>query len=219
MEPPRKPSWGLCRRRQCLVPTWRGWALLLLGFGLVMVLAVREAHPLLALNDPVPGGVLVVEGWAGPEVLEAAVAEFKRNHYATLFVTGGPLEQGAALSEYHTYAELGAAGLVKLGLSTNEVQAVPAPRMDQDRIYASASSLARWLRGHGTAPTRVNLIAVGVHARRARLLFQQALGKGVTVGVIAMPERGYDASRWWRSSQGVRAVLGEALSYGYALVF
>ena len=90
--------------------------------------------------------MLVVEGWAPDYMLEAAIAEFKRNHYARLFVTGIPLEQGAPLSEYKNYAYLGAATLLKLGLSTNDVQAVPTPLTRRDRTYAMALSLKHWWR-------------------------------------------------------------------------
>ena len=73
------------------MPTLRGWVLLALSFAALVLLAAREIRPFLAVTDPVPGGVLVVEGWVPDYMLEAAIAEFKRNHYAKLFVTGIPL--------------------------------------------------------------------------------------------------------------------------------
>ncbi len=85
-----KTCLGLLRRRQCLVPTLRGWLLLALGCAALAFVAARGLHPFLAVTDPVPGGVLVVEGWVPDYMLEAAIAEFKRNHYAKLFVTGIP---------------------------------------------------------------------------------------------------------------------------------
>ena len=211
-----KVLWGFFCRRQCLVPTLRGWLLLLLSFAALAVIAGRGIAPVLMINDPAPGGVLVVEGWLPDYALEATVAEFNRNHYDKLFVTGIPLDQGAPLSEYKTYAELGAAILLKLGLSTNVVQAVPAPLVRQDRTYTMATSLRTWMREHGMSPTKVNLMTLGPHARRSRLLFEEALGKGVTVGVTAIPSRDFDSAHWWRSSYGVRIVISEALAYGYA---
>jgi uncharacterized SAM-binding protein YcdF (DUF218 family) len=211
-----KTCLGLLRRRPCLVPTLRGWLLLALGCTALTFVVVGGLHPFLAVTDPVPGGVLVVEGWVPDYMLEAAIAEYKRSHYARLFVTGTPLQQGAPLSEYTNYAYLGAATLVKLGLSTNDVQAVPTPWTQRDRTYATAVSLKRWWREHEMAPTKVNLITGGPHARRSRLMFEKALGKGVTVGVVALPAKDYDEQRWWRYSQGVRIVIGEILAYTYA---
>ncbi len=209
-------GWGLLRRRQCLVPTWRGALVLLLMLVALAILGAHTIYPFLAVTAPAPGGVLVVEGWASDRVMEASITEFRRNHYDKLFVTGGPIERGVPLSEYNNYAELGATILVKLGLGTNVVQAVPAPAVKQDRTYASAAQLKRWLREHQLSPNKVNLITVGAHSRRSRLLFQCALGRNVTVGVIAMDDDDFDWKQWWRSSQGVRTVIGETLAYGYA---
>jgi uncharacterized SAM-binding protein YcdF (DUF218 family) len=207
---------GLLRRRQCLVPTLRGWLLVALSALALALVGMLGIGPFLAVTDPVPGGVLVVEGWVPDYIFEAAIAEFKREHYARLFVTGVPLLQGAPLSEYKNYANIGAATLVKLGLSTNEVQAVPTGATRRDRTYAMALSLKHWLRDHDMAPTKVNLMTGGPHARRSRLMFEKALGKGVTVGVIAIPANDYDERRWWHSSQGVRTIIDETLAYAYA---
>jgi uncharacterized SAM-binding protein YcdF (DUF218 family) len=213
---PNKTCCGLLRRRQCLVPTLRGWLVLALSIAALAFLAVREAYPFLAVNDPVPGGVLVVEGWVPDYVLEAAIAEFKRNHYARLFVTGIPLQHGEPLSEYKNYANLGAASLLKLGMKTNDVQALPTPATQRDRTYAMALSLKAWLDEHQMSPTKVNLVTSGPHARRSRLIFKKALGRGFPVGVLPIPAKDFDEQHWWRSSQGVRIVIGEALAYGYA---
>jgi uncharacterized SAM-binding protein YcdF (DUF218 family) len=215
----KKKRWGLLRQRQCLVPTWRGWLALALIFMALGTVAVRRIHPFLAVNEPLPGGLLIVEGWASDHALAAAIAEFNRNHYEKVYVTGGPLEVGSALAAYRTWAELGAASLVKLGLSSNVVQAVPAPQVKQDRTYTSALSLRDWLQAQAVVSTKVHLMTEGSHARRSRLLFQRALGKSFVVGVTAMPVSGYDAAHWWRSSAGFRGVVDEALAYGYARLF
>jgi uncharacterized SAM-binding protein YcdF (DUF218 family) len=207
---------GLLRRRQCLVPTWRGWLLLVFGLVVLSLVGIHEIGPFLAVTDSVPGGVLVVEGWVPDFILEAAVAEFRTNHYARLCVTGIPLQQGAPLSEYKNYAYIGAASLVKLGMSTNDVQAVPTGAIRRDRTYAMALTLKHWLREHGMATTKVNVMTGGPHARRSRLMFEKALGKGVTVGVIAVPAKEYDDRHWWHSSEGVRSVIDEAIAYAYA---
>jgi DUF218 domain len=215
----KPPCCGLFRRRLCLLPTWRGCLLLVLSLALLVIVTARRIHPFLAVNAPVQGEVLVVEGWAADYVLETALAEFKQNHYQEIFVTGGPLEQGAPLSEYKTYAELGAATLLKLGSTTNDVQAVPAPLVRQDRTYTSAMTLKRWWTGHGMSPKQFNLMTVGPHARRSRLLFQKAFGNDVKIGVLAIPEKDYDPKHWWRSSAGVRAVISETVAYGYVRIF
>jgi uncharacterized SAM-binding protein YcdF (DUF218 family) len=210
-----KKWFGLLRRRQCWLPTWRAWTIFIvvfLGFGW---LGIRKIYPFLAVNDPHPGGLLVVEGWAPDYAFEAALQEFKRNHYDKVCVTGGVLDIGAPLSDYKTYAELGVAVLVKLGLSTNDIQAIPAPAVRRDRTYAAAASLHRWLEQQHRAPNQIHLITEGAHARRSRLLFQKALGPNIKVSVTAVPVRDFDERHWWRSSAGVRGVIGETLAYLY----
>ena len=214
-----KSRWKLFRRRQMLVPTWRGWLALVAAFLVLAVVAVLKIHPFLAVNAPLPGEALVVEGWASDFAMAQAVAEFRRNHYDRIYVTGGPIEAGAPLSEYKTYAQRGGAVLSKLGIGSNELQVVAAPWVRQDRTYTAALSLANWLQTNGTRPTRVNLITEDTHARRSRLLCQKAFGKGVEVGVMAMPPADYDPRRWWRSSMGVRSIIGETIAYGYARLF
>jgi hypothetical protein len=207
---------GLLRRRQCWAPTWRGWALLFLSLGILSFIGCRTIHPFLAVNAPVAGGVLVIEGWGADYVMEEVIAEFNRKHYDKIYVTGGPMEYGAPLAAYHTFAEAGAATLLKLGLSSNVVQAVPAPLVRKDRTYGCAAALSRWFRGHGGAPASIQLVTVGPHARRSRLMFEKALGKDTAVGVISIPEKDYDQQHWWRSSAGVRTVIGETMAYLYA---
>ena len=213
---PNQAFLGLLRRRQCLVPTLRGWLLLAFSFVVVALVGVLGIGPFLAVTDSVPGGVLVVEGWVPDYIAETAIAEFKQHHYDKLLVTGIPLQQGAPLSEYKNYAQLGAATLMKLGMSTNDVQAVPTGPTRRDRTYAMALSLKQWLREHDPACTKVNLITGGPHARRSRLMFQKALGNGVLVGVISVPADDYDERHWWHASQGVRGIIGESLAYAYA---
>jgi hypothetical protein len=208
--------WGLLHLRSCLVPTPKGWIILGLGLGVLLTIAIRDLHPFLALNDPLPDGLLVVEGWTPDYGMEIAIEEFKHTHSQRIYVTGGPLEYGMHLSAYHTYAESGAATLIKLGLSSNVVEAVPAPLVRQDRTYTAAVSLKKWLIEHGTPPTKIYLMSDGPHARRSRLLYEKAMGKGVIVGVKAIPSREYDQAHWWRYSAGVRGVIGEGLAYLYA---
>ena len=208
--------WGLFCRRQCVVPTWRGWIALLAATAVALCVAVRTVHPFLAVTARVDGEVLVVEGWAADYAMEQAIAEFRRHPYRALCVTGGPIEKGAPLSEYKTYAELGLATIEKLGLRTNVVHAVPAPVVRKDRTFASARTLKHWLREHGLMTAKINVVSGDAHARRTRLLFEKAFGKDSEIGIIAVEDQTYDAKRWWTSSRGFRTVVDEAIAYLYA---
>lgn len=214
--PSQKRLWGLFQRRSVVLPTWRGWILLALVGSLLLTVIVRSLHPFLSVNTPMSDGLLVVEGWIPDYGLSVAIQELKRNHYQKIYVTGGPIEDGMYLSAYRTYAELGAATLLKLGLDTNVVQAVPAPKVRQDRTYNAAVALKRWWQAQGIKPDRIHLISDGPHCRRSRLLFQKAMGEDVFIGVTPVPSSEYDDAHWWRYSAGVRTVIGESLAYLYA---
>lgn len=213
---PNRPFWGLLQRRECLVPTLRGWIAVLVIATALTVTVIGSLHSFLAVTAPEPAEVLVVEGWAPDYTFEEAVAEFKRHRYKKLYVTGGPLEQGSHLSEYGTYAKLGAAILIRKGLNNDAVLAVPSPRVRQDRTHAAAVALNGWLRQHNAMPASLNVISLGAHARRSWLLFGKVLGEKTRVGIIAVEDRDYDPKRWWRTSQGVRLVADELLAYCYA---
>lgn len=215
----KKIFFGLVKRRECLALTWRGWLLLVLSLTLLSMVTVRGLYPFLAVTEPVESGLLVVEGWVSDNTMKATIAEFKGRRYEKVCVTGGPVEHSAWVNYYKTYAEEGMATLVELGLNADDVQAVPSKSVRKDRTYAEAAALGKWVRDTGAVFTTVHLITEGAHARRSRLLFQRALGSGVTVGVTSIPSSDFDPEHWWRSSAGVREVIGESLAYGYARFF
>lgn len=215
----RKPFLGLLKRRQCLVPTWRGWLLLLLTFGVAGVIFVRGIYGFLAVQDPLPGGILVIEGWSPDYVLTAAVDEFKKSHYERICLTGGPIEFGNAMREHRTYAEYARAMCLKLGIPAEVLHAIPAPPADRDRSYASALALRQWIRGQGMADVRINIAGNGAHSRRTRLVYEKALGQEVRVGISNVEEMNFDPHRWWVSSSGFRNVVDELIAYTYVRFF
>ncbi len=207
---------GLFQRRECVVPTWRG---LLVGFVLaaaVVVFFIRNAYPFLAVTEPSPGGVLVIEGWASDYAMAMAIDEFRRHPYSTFLVTGGPIEKGAVFSEFKTFAEFGEATLERMGVAVDRVHSVPAPEVEKDRTYASALALKAWLQRHDLPTNNVNVLSMGLHARRSRLLFERAFGPGATIGITALEEPGTNLKPWWTTSVGVRGMLAEVMAYLYA---
>lgn len=204
------------RRRECWVPTWRTCVGGIVGIGALFMLLFLRAQPFLAPVDRVDARVLVVEGWCDDFVMEEAIREFGRGGYTNLFVTGGPVDKGAVLSEFGNYAEIGSKTLQKMAKTPLPILAVAAPRVDRDRTYSTAVALRRWFESHGGAPARINLVTVGAHARRSRLLFEKALRPETEVGILAVEDPYYDPKRWWITSFGVRTVTSELIAYLYS---
>jgi uncharacterized SAM-binding protein YcdF (DUF218 family) len=211
--------WGLLSKRPRWSFTGRGKLVALAMLAGMIATYVFGAHRFLAVNSPIYGGILVLEGWLNDEAMKDAVTEYRAHPYDRLVVTGGPLEQGTFLSSYKSYANLGAATLVQLGIDSNSLVILPAQPVKKDRTYASALALRDWLKQQNPPILKVNLLTQGAHARRSRMLFQKAVGKEVQVGVMAIEDRDFEQRRWYASSMGVRFVLSESIAYLYAKFF
>jgi hypothetical protein len=60
-----------------------------------------------------------------------------------------------------------------MGLDPSEVQAVPAPEVNQTGTYASAVALRRLVERPRNRGDKVNVVSMGAHSRRTRFLFQK----------------------------------------------
>jgi hypothetical protein len=213
-------GFGLLRRREVVVPSLRGWvvaAVLLSAGGCAFFKGVQ---PFLALNHPIGGEVLVVEGWIPDYALREALYAFRSRPYQLLIATGGPLPQGMAYSSYGTHAQLAAVTLKEFGLGPDSLAVVPSPDVGKDRTFQEGVSLREWMRAEGRHFSSVDVVSFSSHARRSRLLYGLALGPEVQVGVYAPRDLGYDPAAWWRTSNGVRRVGDEVIAYLYAkLIF
>jgi hypothetical protein len=207
----RKPRWGL---------SWRGKFLGMLLMVILSVVVLFTIHPFLAPTHIEKTDVLVVEGWVNQHVMRVAAEEVTRGSYQHVYTTGGPVEGvGGYINDYSTAASIGAGLLRKAGVPEGMVQMVPSRISGRDRTYSSALALKNWFREHNVSVRAINVLTEGPHARRTRLLFQEAFGKDVAVGIISVPSPDYDAKHWWRYSEGVRGVLGESIAYIYAKFF
>ena len=167
--------------------------LLLVVTGIVVAVgAVLGAYPFLAITQPVNADILVVEGWVHPYAIRAAMQEFKSHPYERVFTTGGPVVgRGGYVNDYQTSASVGADLLKDEGLPAELVQMVPTRVIGRDRTYSSAVALRDWFREHNLQVRSLNIVTEGAHARRTRLLFEEALGRDVKVGVIACAQPGF----------------------------
>ena len=203
-------------RRGSWAPTWRLW-----GIGMLCLLGAawvgaRSANAFLSVTQRIPAAeVLVVEGWLPDYAMPEVMTEFEQGGYRWLVASGHTLPAWWTDQRYQTGAEITAATLVALGLATNYVVALPPNReVVRDRTYSSALTVRRWLASHQTVKA-INVYSLGAHSRRTRLLFEQALGTGVKVGIIA---HATDNERrpWWASAHGFTEVLSESAAYLYA---
>jgi hypothetical protein len=206
----QKPRWSL---------SLRGWLAVLALTTLSTVAFVFHLHTFLAVNHPLPSDILVVEGWMiTDQSFSKVVAEFKNGGYRKAYTTGGEVHWGNASKYGGTYAGYSAARLQHAGIATNSIVSVPSTDRDWERTYLSAIALRDYFRSNNIAPTTLNVITAGPHARRTRLLYQRALGSKISVGIIALPRDDYDPDHWWRTSTGIREVISELAAYLYCRI-
>ena len=202
------------RKRRVLTPV--GWALLLIGFSSVLISIMLFVHPFLAPTKPVGGDILVVEGWLPVYALEKAKEQFQQGGYQLLVTTGGKIPEGHYLSEYKTWAELAVSTLKNLNFPEGKIIAASAHKnFKKNRTYHTILALQRRLYEEGFKEASIDMVSLGVHARRSWFLYEKVFSS-VNVGVVAISPNDYDASRWWLSSAGVRNVISESIAYLYA---
>jgi uncharacterized SAM-binding protein YcdF (DUF218 family) len=216
----QKKICGIITRRKRWGLSWRGWLVFILAALLIAVLLVLNIQSFLAKTQRVNASVLVVEGWIHEYAIRSAVMEFQTNHYEQIYTTGGPIVGSDGFTnDFNTSASVCAELLKKIGVPDEFIQMVPSHISGRDRTYSSAVALRDWFREHNVAVRSINVLTEDAHARRTQLLFQKAFGSDVAVGIISVPDPDYDAKHWWRTSEGVREVLGESIAYVYARIF
>lgn len=204
----RKQRWGL---------SWPGRFVLLGVIVLGTWAYMSFSYPFLAETQRVDANILVVEGWVHEFGALTALDEFKRGNYQHVVTTGGPMEgTGAYTSDPNTVASLGATTLRRVGFPPTVIQMAPSHVSGRDRTYSSALALRQWLQERKIAVHGINIVTESAHARRSRLLFEEAFGPDVPVGVISAVNPDYDPKRWWHYSEGVREDIGECIAYIYA---
>jgi uncharacterized SAM-binding protein YcdF (DUF218 family) len=212
----RRALGGLVNRKERWSLSVRGWLFLIVALLLLAGVTLSGVHPFLAITHRQNTDILVVEGWVHDYAIRAAVEEFKAGSYLRVFTTGGPVTGlGHYVNDYQTAASVAAGRLKAAGIPSEVLQMAPSRIMDRDRTYSSAIALREWFREHNFAVRKLNIVTEGLHARRSRLLFQKAFGDEVEIGIIAIPSPDYEASRWWRYSEGVKEVISETAAYLY----
>jgi hypothetical protein len=184
---------------------------------------IPALYPYLAVNAPVGGPVLVVEGWLVASELDQAVVVFRGGGYKMVVTTGGPLHTWPEPPVDSTFAHQAADYLKTHGLGDVPIVPAPSPITDQDRTFHSALMVREQLRERARASgrriDRLDVVSRGPHARRSRHLYELAFGEEAKIGVLAVHPQGYDERRWWRSSNGARDVLEQAVGLVWVACF
>jgi len=209
----------LVKKKECTVLTWPAKLMVLAILLLLLSLLFTQMSTYLSKNRPLNGEYLVLDGEMPDYSIEKAIEIYYKSGYKTVITTGGNLPAGHYISGKTTMAELTYATFLKLGFDTAKIVVIPGGAVIKDRTYTSGLSLKKWFFESNIISAKVDILAIGSHARRSQNLFQKALGDNYDVGIISINDINYDNKKWWKTSIGVRTVMSEAIAYLYVKLF
>lgn len=154
-----------------------------------------------------------------PTELDQAIARYRDGAYLRMITTGGPVPAAWFQTSDKSFALLAREYIMHHGISGDEVIAVPAPASAQDRTFLSAVMVREWLEHSGMRVQAIDVFSEGAHSRRTRLMYEIAFGNRVNIGIFAARPDRYDPSTWWRSSEGAKAVVTEAIGWLWTVLF
>jgi len=200
---------SLFRRREILLPTIFGFAIIILLLVTISLVTLKNLATFLAHNEPIQGQYLIVEGWLGEPALLQALTTYKIGGYQFIITTGGP--DTRHINPLHkTYAEQSAAFIRDQGFDESKLIVIATPASAQNRTFLSAVMVREWfLENNTTAPT-LDIFSGDVHARRTHKLYKMAFADNTNIGIIAAQANGFDLQYWWRTSEGAKSVLAES---------
>lgn len=177
-------------------------------------------YSFLAQNDPVDAEIMVVEGFIPDYALKESMEIFNSGNYQLMIITGKVRIKGSQLDQYENDGMYSAATLIKSGFDRDKIIVVSLDKdIRKDRTYTSAMTVKDWIIKNRPETQAFDLVTIGCHARRSRMLFNKAFNDDVKVGVVAIKNQLYDPERWWKSSSGFREVTEETITWLYALLF
>lgn len=200
--------------------TLTGWLLVMIICGSLFYTWMVTAHNFLAVHKPIKTHILVIEGYLSDWVLDSLATTTGLHQDSLLFVCAGlPWDKGVLCPEYNNYAIYNAGFLKSMGVDSTRIISAPAILVHNDRTYITAMAVREKLESLGYTSGGLNVVCSGTHARRSQLLYRKAFKSEWKVGVICIFEKHYPAGAWWRTSEGVRAVVYEMFAYLYCLIF
>jgi hypothetical protein len=198
------------------------WSPTLLGvFTMVVVLVFPViwlciyGESFFSLTRRLPAEVLVVEGWIGNTGIRAAAAEFERGGYQYIVVPGGQTDDRQSPSNYSEMAEQ---ELIRSGIPKDRIIIASTGEIEHERTFRSAVASWRALHMKGIDPQIVNVLTLGSHARRTRLVYAKVYAPITQVGIISWAPSEYQAEPWWRSSGRTRCFLKEIVGYPFEVL-
>ena len=115
------------------------------------------------------------------------------------------------LNNYTSHPEIIRNKLIAAGIDSSRIITVTGRKTVVNRTLTGAIAFRDWLKTSGYKVEGVNILTMGIHARRTWLTYKNVLDKSCRVGIIALP----DTSRLYQKKTGLLGTLAEALDLIY----
>lgn len=174
-------------------------------------------YPWLARTAPIPSEVLVIEGWLSDQQLADAMAWASTNGVKRIYATGLPFEIGSMLLPWKDGAHMTRERMKIISAQqgyTFTLGAAPGKAVQRNRTQASAKAFKQL---YGMSLKDFNLASGGTHTRRSWRIYRDYFRPDVKVGSLALTPTTHNQKDWWKTSEGVRVVVGEVIAYAYDL--
>ena len=207
---------GLARRRTLVLPTWKGWLLLVGAVAGCTFLLLRGAYPYLAAESRLPkADVVLIEGWVSDDAVAQAKRELEAGRCDLICTAGVDLDKGSHLLEWKDWATLAAETLKAMGVPEDKILSAPGGAIRRHRTYVGFEKAREKLATLNKTPIRINVITEGPHGRRSITVARKVFGDTATIGVISVEPSSYEPKHWWTTSNGLKGVFMELVGSSY----
>lgn len=91
-------------------------------------------------------------------------------------------------NDYKSHPEIIRNKLIASGIDPYKIIAVTGKKTNINRTLTGALAFRNWLKASGQKVTGVNIITMGIHARRTWITYKELLGKSYKIGIISLPD-------------------------------
>ncbi len=206
-------------KRTVYRPTLLAWLITILLIVLLGWLLFSKIYSFLAIDETVEAKTLVIEGFVPKYALKEAIDLYHKDGYENLVVTGISITNNECASLYFNTADASIAALKDLGFTDTIYAARITENIYIDRTYNTALATKLIFENNEKWSHAFNVFSIGVHAKRSRMMFREALGDDYRIGVIAYPDRSFNPDKWWENSKGFRNVSNELVATLFVSLF
>jgi hypothetical protein len=122
------------------------------------------------------------------------------------------------INNFNSYAELARNKLLSMGIDSSIIFAVPGQGVRINRTMISAFALRDWLKTTNINIKGINIVSIGMHARRTLMTYNKVLNEKYKIGIVSLPDIETNNSLRNKVLKTIRETL-EILYYRIILIY